>query len=65
MTKYDRATQVALGKGIKDSFGSAFTNAMSSYLDQGAGALIMWYGGSLVMDGEDRMSAGRLITYQL
>eukprot|EP00903_Cladosiphon_okamuranus_P007815 g7561.t1 len=65
MAKYDAATKVALEKGIKDSFGSAGTNAMSSYLDMGAGALILWYGGSLAMDGEDRMTAGRLITYQL
>lgn len=65
MAKYDAATKVALEKGIKDSFGSAGTSAMSSYLDMGAGALILWYGGSLAMDGEDRMTAGRLITYQL
>ena len=65
MRKYDAATKVALDKGIKDSFGSAGTNFFSSYLDLGAGALILWYGGSLAMDGEDRMSAGRLITYQL
>lgn len=65
MGKYDAATKVALEKGIKDSFGSAGTNALSSYLDMAAGALILWYGGSLAMDGEDRMTAGRLLTYQL
>lgn len=65
MNKYDTATKVALEKGIKDSFGSAGTTALSSYLDMAAGALILWYGGSLAMDGEDRMTAGRLLTYQL
>ncbi|CAN0033345.1 unnamed protein product, partial [Laminaria digitata] len=65
MGKYDAATKVALEKGIKDSFGSAGTNTLSSFLDMGAGALILWYGGSLAMDGEDRMTAGRLITYNL
>lgn len=65
MAKYDEATSSALDKGIRDSFGSALTVALSSYLDEGAGALILWYGGSLAMDGEDRMTAGRLITYQL
>ncbi len=65
MAKYDAATDVALKKGITDAFGSAGTNAMSTYLDMGAGALILWYGGTLAMDGEDRMTAGRLITYQL
>ncbi|CAB1110551.1 ABC [Ectocarpus sp. CCAP 1310/34] len=65
MAKYDTATQVALDKGVKDSFGSAGTNAMSSYLDLGAGALILWYGGSLAMEDDRRMTAGRLITYQL
>lgn len=65
MAKYNAATDVALEKGIKDSFGSALTNAMSDYLDEGAGALILWYGGSLAMESGDKMTAGRLITYQL
>lgn len=65
MAKYETATMAALDRGIKDSFGFAGANAMSSYLDMGAGALILWYGGSLAMDGEDRMTVGRLITYQL
>eukprot|EP00903_Cladosiphon_okamuranus_P007814 g7560.t1 len=63
--KFGAATKVALEKGVKESFGSAGASAMSSFLDMGAGALILWYGGSLAMDDEDRMTAGQLITYQL
>lgn len=65
MAKFDKSVDMALEKGIKDSFGSAITGALSGYLDLGASSLILWYGGSLAMDGEDRMTAGELITYQL
>ena len=38
---------------------------INSYLELGAGCLILWYGGSLAIDGADQMSPGKLITYQL
>ena len=38
---------------------------INNYLELATGVLILWYGGSMAMDGKDKMSAGMLITYQL
>jgi ABC-type bacteriocin/lantibiotic exporter with double-glycine peptidase domain len=38
---------------------------INSYLELGAGVLILWYGGKMAIDGQDSMSPGKLITYQV
>eukprot|EP00607_Mallomonas_marina_P002723 CAMPEP_0182439544 /NCGR_PEP_ID=MMETSP1167-20130531/86506_1 /TAXON_ID=2988 /ORGANISM="Mallomonas Sp, Strain CCMP3275" /LENGTH=1022 /DNA_ID=CAMNT_0024633277 /DNA_START=169 /DNA_END=3238 /DNA_ORIENTATION=+ len=63
--RYDEAIVVALQRGITDAFGGAGMYTINSYLDLGAGVLILWYGGILAMEGKDGLTAGRLITYQL
>ena len=63
--RYDETLHLALRKGILDSFLGALSAAFNNYLDLGAGVLILWYGGSIVMDVDGRISVGKLITYQL
>jgi hypothetical protein len=60
---YNEANLEALKAGVKDAWGNGFTTALTSYLDLGTGVLILYYGGTLVMDGE--MSVGELVTFQL
>ena len=62
---YDEAAKEALRLGVRDSLGFGLTSALTGYLDLGAGVLILWYGGILVLDGEGNMSIGKLITFQL
>jgi len=62
---FKQATLFALQEGIRDAWGSAGMSAINSYLDLGAGVLILWYGGWLAIQHDGRLTAGRLITYQL
>ena len=62
---YRQATLFALREGVRDAWGSAGMSAINSYLDLGAGVLILWYGGWLAIQHDGRLTAGRLITYQL
>ena len=62
---YREATMFALREGVRDAWGSAGMSAINSYLDLGAGVLILWYGGWLAIQHDGRLTAGRLITYQL
>jgi ATP-binding cassette subfamily B protein len=51
---------------VRDSLGFGLTSALTGYLDLGAGVLILWYGGILVLDGNtNNMTIGKLITFQL
>lgn len=63
--RYNEVTDSALKKGIKDAFGLAGMVTINSYLELGSGILILWYGGLMAMNGEEGMSVGKLITYQL
>eukprot|EP01041_Mallomonas_annulata_P009444 gene9444-19619_t len=63
--KFDEAILTALARGITDAFGGAGMYTINSYLDLGAGVLILWYGGVLAIEGKDGLTAGKLITYQL
>jgi len=63
MTKYSDANREALHRGVKDAWGNGVTSALTSYLDLGAGVLILYFGGLLVYRGE--MSVGELVTFQL
>lgn len=38
---------------------------INSYLDLGAGVLILWYGGNLAMGSNQGLTPGQLITFQL
>ena len=62
---YDETAHEALRLGIRDSLGFGVTSALTGYLDLGAGVLILWYGGILVLDDENHMTIGKLITFQL
>jgi ATP-binding cassette subfamily B protein len=67
---YREANAEALRLGIKDSIGFGLTSALTGYLDLGAGVLILWYGGKLVLDGDESgggqvMTIGKLVTFQL
>jgi ABC-type bacteriocin/lantibiotic exporter with double-glycine peptidase domain len=50
---------------VYDALGGAGMYAINSYLDLGAGVLILWYGGRLAMHGEGGLTPGKLITFQL
>ena len=65
--QYEDTLNKALRKGILDSMLGALSSAFNNYLDLGAGVLILWYGGSIVMDvdGHHSLTVGKLITYQL
>jgi ABC-type multidrug transport system fused ATPase/permease subunit len=77
--KYTDAILIALEKGstflhphpvssslrIRDAFGGAGMYAINSYLDLGAGVLILWYGGNLAMGDHRGLTPGQLITFQL
>jgi ABC-type multidrug transport system fused ATPase/permease subunit len=61
---YEKNTGIALRKGLRESFGSALQNLLSSYTNLSAGILILWYGGIVVLD-DGPLSVGKLITFQL
>ncbi|CAM6042906.1 unnamed protein product [Sphagnum compactum] len=61
--RFKSKTLAAMRKGVGDSFAYAGAVAINDWLDLGASVLILWYGGVLVMD--NRLSIGRLITFQL
>ncbi|KAL2623801.1 hypothetical protein R1flu_008046 [Riccia fluitans] len=61
--RFKSKTQAAMQKGVRDAFAYAGAVAVNDWLDLGASVLILWYGGSLVMQG--RLSAGKLITFEL
>ena len=52
-------------EGIRDAWGGAGMYMINSYLELATGVLILWYGGSMAIDGKDGMTAGMLITYQV
>ena len=56
---------LSCGGRIYDALGGAGMYAINSYLDLGAGVLILWYGGRLAMQDDSSLSPGRLITFQL
>ncbi|CAM6128591.1 unnamed protein product [Calypogeia fissa] len=61
--RFKSKTLAAMQKGVRDAFAYAGAVAVNDWLDLGASVLILWYGGTLVM--QNRMSAGRLITFEL
>eukprot|EP00667_Euglena_gracilis_P002229 EG_transcript_2227 len=62
--KYRSAMAEALARGLKDAAAGAGTYAFTNYVDLGAGVLVLWYGGRIVMT-KDGLTAGNLITFQL
>ena len=60
---YQESTGVALKKAITDAVGGAATISFNNYLDLGGTVLILWYGGTLVLDG--RLSVGTLVAFRL
>ena len=62
---YEEWTGRALDKAVKDAIAGAVTTAINRYLDLGAGVLVLWYGGSMAISGQDGVSVGALITFQL
>jgi ABC-type bacteriocin/lantibiotic exporter with double-glycine peptidase domain len=54
---YEETAKEALRLGIKDSLGFGLTSALTGYLDLGAGVLILWYGGILVLDDQGNMTS--------
>ncbi|BFI16174.1 protein MpABC65 [Marchantia polymorpha subsp. ruderalis] len=61
--RFKSKTLSAMQKGVRDAFAYAGAVAVNDWLDLGASVLILWYGGTLVMQG--RLSAGKLITFEL
>jgi len=62
---YQVATKEALKKGIKDAYAGAGAYALTNYIDLGISVLLLWYGGTVVMAEDGRLSVGNLITFQL
>jgi ABC-type multidrug transport system fused ATPase/permease subunit len=63
--KYQEATGEALDRGIKDAYAGAGTFALTNYIDLGISVLLLWYGGSVVMAKDGRLTVGNMITFQL
>ena len=63
--KYQSSINHALGRGIVDAIAAAGTYAITNYVDLGASILILWYGGNTAMAEPERLSVGRLISFQL
>lgn len=64
--KYDDAIATALKHAVKNAYVQGSVTAFTTYLNLGTAVLILWYGGSLVLDsGGTLMSIGKLITFQL
>lgn len=61
---YDKHTRKALKYGIREAFGGALQGALSQYTNMATGVLILWYGGSVVLD-LGPLTLGSLITFQL
>mmetsp|Transcript_50662 Transcript_50662/g.126127 ORF Transcript_50662/g.126127 Transcript_50662/m.126127 type:complete len:946 (+) Transcript_50662:91-2928(+) len=62
---YRDSTRIALSTGVRDAWGTAGMNTINSYMDLAANVLVLWYGGWLAIQHDGRMTAGKLITYQL
>jgi ATP-binding cassette subfamily B protein len=62
---YNDANRDALKAGVKDAWGNGLTTALTSYLDLGTGVLILYYGGTLVMDEEMSVGEVRSMTCHL
>jgi len=58
-----RVCVAALRKGLKESFGGALQNLLSSYTNLAAGIMILWYGGIVVLN-DGPLSVGNLITFR-
>jgi len=63
--RFGAAMALALKKGIMDAFFGALATSFNSYLDLGAGVLILWYGGTIAMSPTGSITVGELIKYQL
>ncbi len=63
--KYNVSTTEAVTKGVRDAYVGAGTYALTNYLDLGTSVLLLWYGGSVVMDHSNELTVGKLITFQL
>eukprot|EP00472_Partenskyella_glossopodia_P000829 CAMPEP_0197542724 /NCGR_PEP_ID=MMETSP1318-20131121/67858_1 /TAXON_ID=552666 /ORGANISM="Partenskyella glossopodia, Strain RCC365" /LENGTH=671 /DNA_ID=CAMNT_0043102009 /DNA_START=183 /DNA_END=2201 /DNA_ORIENTATION=- len=64
-SKYETSTNRALQKGMVDALVGGGTYFITNGLDLGAGALILWYGGTVAMDDHDQLTIGELVTFQL
>lgn len=64
--KFDDSIGTALNHAVKNAYVQGSVTAFTSYLNLGTAVLILWYGGSLVLDSKgELMSIGMLITFQL
>lgn len=63
--RYVEANEQALKAGIRDAIADGVTTAVTGYLDNGTGVLILWFGGLLVMQQDSSITLGTLVTFQL
>ena len=61
----DSTLDKCLQIGVRDACYSSLTEGFNSYLDLGAGVLILWYGGTIAMAPQGAISIGALIKFQL
>ena len=50
---------------MRDACYSSLTEGFNSYLDLGAGVLILWYGGTIAMAPQGAISIGALIKFRM
>jgi len=66
---YASHNSYALKKSLQDALGSAGTNMVTSFIQLGATFVLLFYGGTVVLDQKDEpnptLSVGNLITFQL
>jgi ABC-type multidrug transport system fused ATPase/permease subunit len=63
--RFNESIGMALAKATRDAIAGAGTYAITNYIDLGAGVLILGYGGTVAIAHPDRLSVGKLITFQL
>ena len=64
INKFDNAMKEVLDRGIIDSITATLTFTLTSYLDLGAGVLILWFGGESIFNGKGGLDIGSLIAFQ-
>ncbi len=66
--QYDAYVHEGLAKSVKDAYAGGASYALTNYLDLATSVLLLWYGGSVVLDADSsatELTIGKLITFQL
>jgi len=66
LNRYETNLQNVYALQMKDSFTRIAKNMFTNYMDLGVGVFVLWYGGWVIIEGEQKnFSLGQLISFQL